>query len=167
MSSSVTTDSIEVLSGLDLFKGLKPKVLKPIAESVERASYAAGESILTEGDSVGGFKPFSHEGVRMHVVIDGSAVVHVNGSNLATFGTVGPGEYFGELSLIDGEPRSADVLAGPEGVTTISLTSWAFRDLLETHPEAAVPMLAVLCARLRRAEAVGLGSDDRPRIVQD
>jgi CRP/FNR family transcriptional regulator len=68
-------------------------------------------------------------------------------------GTVGPGAYFGELSLIDGEPRSAEVVAGDDGLQTFALTKWSFEALMEEHPEVAVPMLRVMTARLRRAEA--------------
>jgi len=56
------------------------------------------------------------------------------------------------VSLIDGKPRSADIVAGDDGLTTLGLAKWTFHELLETHPEIAVPMLRVMTARLRAAE---------------
>ena len=67
--------------------------------------------------------------------------------------TLGEGAYFGELSLVDGGPRSAGVVAGDGGLTTFAIPKWTFDELLTKHPEVAVPMLRVLCGRLRRAEA--------------
>jgi CRP-like cAMP-binding protein len=73
--------------------------------------------------------------------------------NGRTVDTLGPGEYFGELSLIDGQPRSADVVAGDGGLSTFALPRWSFDELLTSHPEIAIPILRVVAARLRRAEA--------------
>ena len=69
-----------------------------------------------------------------------------------THAVLEPGAYFGEISLIDGRPRSADVVAGEGGLRTLALSKWTFEDLLEKHPEIAVPMLRVLAARLRADE---------------
>jgi CRP/FNR family cyclic AMP-dependent transcriptional regulator len=138
------------LGAVDLFHGLSPRVLKQIAESGHVAKFGAGTAVISEGDSVRGFKAFSPEGVEMHVILDGSVVVRVHGAQVATLGA---GAYFGELSLVDGGPRTADVVAGPESVTTFALPKWTFDTLLQKHPEMAVPMLKVLCDRLRRAEA--------------
>ncbi len=107
---------------------------------------------MTEGDKVSGFRAFSPEGVEMHVILAGSVQVRVHGAEVATLGA---GAYFGELSLIDGGRRTADVVAGPDAVTTFALPKWAFDALLTKHPEVAVPLLKVLCARLRRAEGTG------------
>jgi len=86
----------------------------------------------------------------MHVVLSGSAEALVDGK---PHGRLGAGEYFGELSLVDGLPRSAEVRAGPDGLSTFAITKWTFADLIEDHPEVAVPMLHVMVARLRAAEA--------------
>jgi CRP-like cAMP-binding protein len=143
-------DIASTLEAVDLFHGLSHRVLKQVAESGHVAKYWAGAAVVSEGDSVTGFKAFSPEGVEMHVVLEGTVVVRVHGAAVATLGA---GEYFGELSLIDGGPRTADVVAGPDSVTTFALPKWTFDALLAKHPEVAVPMLRVLCDRLRRAEA--------------
>ena len=142
-------DLVPVLEKVDLFAGLGRKVLRRIAEGGREETFAPGETVLAQGEQVSGFRSFSPKGVEMHVVLAGGAVASVDG---VVHGHVGPGDYFGELSLIDGGPRSADVVAGPEGMTTFALAKWTFTDLLTEHPEVAVPMLHVMTARLRAAE---------------
>ena len=145
------TDSplVATLASVDLFHGLSNRVLSRIAESGHEARYEPGTRVIVQGDSVTGFRAFSPAGVEMHVILEGDARVDVDG---VTHTTLGPGSYFGELSLLDGRPRSADVVAGDTGLTTLALSKWTFDDLLEKHPEVAVPMLRVLAARLRAVE---------------
>ncbi len=143
-------DLVMTLSGLDLFHGLSPRVLARIADSGHQATYEQGARVLAQGDPVAGFKAFSPTGVEMHVVLRGRARVDLDGVSIAV---LEPGSYFGELSLIDGLPRSADVVADAGGLTTFALSKWTFEELLESHPEVAVPMLRVLCARVRAHEA--------------
>ena len=138
------------LNGVDLFTGLSPRVLARIVESGHEATYAPGKAVVVQGDSVAGFKAFAPGGVEMHVVLEGGATVVLTGVEAKV---LTPGDYVGELSLIDGAPRSADVVAGPEGLTTFALSRWTFEDLLEKHPEVAVPMLRVVVARLRALES--------------
>ena len=141
---------IALLHTVDLFAGLKPKVLNRIADSGEVLHYDAGDTVLSAGEPTAGFRAFSSGGVSMHVIVSGSAVVRVRGEQVAS---LGPGAYFGELSLIDGGSRSAAVAAGDGGLTTFALPKWSFDELLKDHPEVAVPMLRVVGGRLRRAEA--------------
>jgi CRP/FNR family transcriptional regulator, cyclic AMP receptor protein len=148
----VSDDVMSVLSTVDLFEGLPASVFRRLAQDGQRRSYTAGEAVTRVGDSVGGFAPFSREGVMMHVVLAGSGEVSRNGD---VVGRVGPGQYFGELSLIDEGPRTADVVAGLDGLETFAITKWTFNDLLVDHPEVAVPMLRVMVARLRRCEDGG------------
>ena len=137
------------LGEVDLFRGLSHRVLSHIADAGNTAEYAAGATVIVQGDSVTGFKAFSPAGVEMHVVLDGGARVLVNGEQV---NRLAEGDYFGELSLIDGHPRSADIIADEGGLTTFALSRWTFEDLLDKHPEVAVPMLRVLCSRLRNVE---------------
>jgi CRP-like cAMP-binding protein len=144
-----SNDVISLLGEVDLFSGLSPKVLGQISERGHRATYAPGDVVIVQGDSVEGFKAFSPTGVEMHVILEGNATVDVSGVKHAT---LGPGAYFGEISLIDGRPRSANVVAAEGGLTTLALSKWTFEDLLEKHPEIAIPMLRVMAARLRAIE---------------
>ena len=145
-----TDDLTAALGQVDLFAGLPQKVFSRFQQDGVRHTYGPGEEITHEGDKVSGFVPFSQEGVHFHVVLSGSGEVRQDG---AVIGQVGPGDYFGELSMIDGGPRTADVVAGPVGLETFALTKWTFADLLSEYPEVAMSMLRVMTARLRRCEA--------------
>ena len=98
-----------------------------------------GKDITEQGGGAAGF----------HLIKEGNASVHVGGKDRPG---IGPGSYFGEISMIDGQPRSATVHAETE-MTTISIPSWSFHPILEEEPEVAKVLLKVLCARLRAAEA--------------
>ncbi len=141
---------VTVMESTDLFSGLSHRTLKKLVHAGEEGRFPPGEKVTVEGESVAGFKTFSARGVLFHLVLEGSGDVVKGGTTVAT---LGPGQYFGELSLIDGEPRTADVVAGPEGMTTFALEKPTFKALLDEHPEVAVPMLSVLARRLRAAEA--------------
>ncbi len=67
-------------------------------------------------------------------------------------GSLGPGDYFGEISLIDRGPRMATVVAD-EPVTTLTLSSWSFMPLIERHPAIAKKLLLGLCNRLRALDS--------------
>jgi len=137
------------LSKVDLFDGLSNRVLRKIAEAGREETFEPGAVVLREGEEVSGFRSFSQRGVEMHVVLSGTATVAVGHE---AHGTVGPGDYFGELSLIDGLPRSAEITAGPDGLRTFALTKWTFTELLDAHPELARQLLLVMVARLRASE---------------
>ena len=141
---------VKVMESTDLFSGLSHRTLKKLVQAGEEGRFPPGEKVTIEGESVAGFKTFSVRGVLFHLVLEGSGEVVKGGTTVAT---IGPGQYFGELSLIDGEPRTADVVAGPEGMTTFALEKPTFKALLDEHPEVAVPMLSVLARRLRATEA--------------
>jgi CRP-like cAMP-binding protein len=144
------SDHVAMLEKLDLFAGLSNRVLRRLAQSGREERYDPGAAVLQEGEPVSGFRAFSEKGVELHVVLQGGADVSVGGTS---HGTLSPGDYFGELSLIDGAPRSADVTAGPDGLRTFALPKWTFEALLADHPEIAVPMLKVMVGRLRASEA--------------
>jgi CRP/FNR family cyclic AMP-dependent transcriptional regulator len=86
----------------------------------------------------------------MHVILAGDAIVRIKGRDVERLVV---DDYFGDLALIDGQPRSADVVAGPSGLRTWSLGKVQFDKVVEEHPEVLLPILRVVVARLRRAEA--------------
>ncbi len=143
-------DIATVLHSIDMFAGLSPKVLARLAEAGRVVETPAGAPIVRAGEPVTGFRAFSPEGVEMHVILTGTATVRVNGQPVRTLVA---DDYFGELSLIDGQPRSADVVAGESGLTTWALPKWDFESVVKEHPEVLLPILRVVVARLRRAEA--------------
>jgi CRP/FNR family cyclic AMP-dependent transcriptional regulator len=129
----------QMLAGVPLFAGLSTRHLKRIRDLAEPADYMAGASLVKEGT----------EGDAFYVIIEGLAKV-VAGKR--TIHRLMPGDYFGEISLLDGKPRSATIRADDE-VTTLSLTAWQFEPMLTDHPKLAHKLLLGLCAHVRAAEA--------------
>jgi CRP-like cAMP-binding protein len=131
-------DIINELSRTDLFKGVSKKGIKAIANQSRVVDHHPGREITEEGGGAAAF----------HLIRSGTASVRVGDKRRPD---IGPGDYFGEISLIDGLPRSASVKA-ETSLTTISLPSWHLHSLLDEHPEIARQLLKVMCARLRAAE---------------
>lgn len=138
---SGSTEIVDQLTAVDLFTSLSARELKSVASAGRRVEHAAGKEIVTEGGGSVGF----------HLVLEGEAEVQVGG---AARPPLHVGQYFGEISLLDGKPRTASVTAGPQGVVTWSLTSWDFHGLLEKYPSMTKAIITGLCARLRAAEGI-------------
>jgi len=130
----------QILAGIDLFAGLSPAAISQIAESGSNFRTGPGGQVITEGAKNSGLR----------VVLSGSATVTVGGEER---GQIGVGDYVGELSMIDGAPRSATITAGPEGVETFALSPMAFMPLVRGDAEIAAALLKTLVARLRKVEA--------------
>lgn len=132
---------VDALRATDLFGSLGSRALGKVADRCRVISHEAGKEVATQGD----------EGVGLHLITEGTAAVNVHGTARPSLRA---GDYFGEVSLIDGKPRSATVVAETP-LTTISLVSWAFQPVLDEEPEVAKALLQVLCRRLRTAEGAG------------
>ena len=131
----------DALAGVDLFAGLSTRQLGKLAKVSRPTSHKPGAEVAAEGRGAMAF----------HVITDGVATVTVGGRQVRT---MGPGEYFGEISLIDGEPRSATVTAaGDAPLQTIAIAKGPFSALIEEEPSIAKALLVRLCGRLRAAEA--------------
>jgi CRP-like cAMP-binding protein len=131
-------DVVETLGGVPLFQGVKPKELKKLANRMQERSFNEGDEITTEGKS----------GVGFFLIEDGNATVSIDREIVRT---LGPGDYFGDIALIDSGPRSATIVATTD-LRCQGLTAWEFRPFVEEHPEVAWQMLETLAARLREAE---------------
>jgi CRP/FNR family transcriptional regulator, cyclic AMP receptor protein len=130
----------ELLEKVDLFQALPSEVLYAMVERSSTHRTPPGAVLVEQGSP--------DSGLRM--IIEGTATVSVNGVER---GTLSAGDYFGEISLIDAQPRSATVVAGPEGIRTLAMSPLTFSQLLDAHPEIARKLLPVLTARIRRIEA--------------
>lgn len=129
----------ELLGSCALFEGLSAKELKAVKQVGKEVSFAPGKEIVKQGES----------GVGFHLIVEGQADVEVDGEKVAA---LRPGQYFGEMSLLDGGPRSATVKAATD-VRTFSLPAWDFTGFLDQNPSIARKMLVELSKRLRAAES--------------
>jgi CRP-like cAMP-binding protein len=129
----------ETLHAVPLFARCTPRELRAVARFVETAEFPAGTVLVREGE----------EGDALFVILEGSATVQSEGRILAT---VDEGGYFGELALLDGEPRAADVVAASD-VKIAVLGIRMFRTLVRELPDLAEQLLAGLAGELRAARA--------------
>jgi CRP/FNR family cyclic AMP-dependent transcriptional regulator len=130
--------SADVLATVDLFQGLSKRELQRVLASAKELEFAVGDTIVKEGDEDG----------RFYLLLDGAARVT---QGRRTVAQLGPGDYFGEISLIDGEPRSASVVA-TEPIRALTLARWNFRPLLDEYPAIARKVLLEMCRRVRELD---------------
>ncbi len=128
---------IEHLRRVALFSGLTDRGLGTIASKVEVIAYAPGQYIVRQ----------KQVGTGFYLITGGRARVVRGGDELAV---LGPGDFFGELSVLDQSPRMAHVIA-VEPTVCLALASWDFIKLLERNPKIAVGMLREMTRRLRAA----------------
>jgi CRP-like cAMP-binding protein len=133
------TDVQAHLARVPIFAGLSSRQLGRLAGSSRRTTHHAGHEIAKEGEGA----------MALHILLDGTAEVSVHGSRKRELRA---GDYFGEISLIDGKKRSATVTATSD-LHTLAVPHGAFQKLLETEPGFAAGLLKLICARLREAEA--------------
>jgi CRP-like cAMP-binding protein len=131
-------DWVPVLEEVPLFRGLSRRQLRRIAALARSKRFARGALIVRAGAP----------GNAFFVILDGTVRVVPTTGRAATLRT---GDSFGEMSLLDGEPRSADVTAVSE-VLTMTIGRAAFAKLLRREPQIAHGLLRTLAARLRAAE---------------
>jgi CRP/FNR family transcriptional regulator, cyclic AMP receptor protein len=130
---------IELLEQVPLFQGLPHQDLERIARSFKQRRFSSGDMIAHEGSG----------GVGFFVIGEGTATIDVHGEPR---GQIGPGDYFGEVALIDEKALRTATITAETDVTAYGLTSWEFRPLVETNAEIAWKLLQVMAKRLREAE---------------
>jgi CRP/FNR family transcriptional regulator/CRP/FNR family cyclic AMP-dependent transcriptional regulator len=126
---------VELFETIPLFKGLGEEELKSIANSSKEISFQTGNSIVKEGDA----------GLGFYVILDGQAVVKRRGKSLSKLGR---GSFFGEMALLDDQPRSADVVA-TEPTKCLVLLRWNFWSLVSKNQKIARGLLEEMARRLR------------------
>ena len=140
--ASLGEDKTLDLARFPIFEGLSDEELRQVADVAVPRRYQAGEVIFREGDRSNACFIVQTGRVRI-------TRTHPGGRRL-TLSELQPGEMFGELSMFDGEGRSATVEALEE-TTALALLEPDIQRLLRAHPEIAVKMLARLASRLRAA----------------
>lgn len=131
---------VEKLQSSQLFKDVPTEDLEALIQVMERREYRAGELIMQRGDS----------GDSMIEIIEGQVRIFTTDSSgsEATIVVRGPGEVVGELSLLDGEPRSASAMAQTD-VKVLVLDRQHFFDFLKERPTVGMKMMLTLTARIR------------------
>jgi CRP-like cAMP-binding protein len=132
--------TVELLARVPLLSAVSRAQLGKVAGLAEEASYNAGRVIVKKGDP----------GKAFYVIVEGTAKV-VKGKIVTARreAELGPGEFFGELALLDGEPRAATVVAATP-LETIRIERAAFRRLLREEPDLAIKVLEGMARRTRK-----------------
>jgi CRP-like cAMP-binding protein len=125
----------ELIGGCPLFGGLGPADLAAVAAVAIEVEFPADRVIAREGEIGTGF----------FIVVDGRVRVVRSGTTVAR---LGPGEFFGELSVLDGGPRVAQVVTEVP-TSCLAIASWDFERVLRDEPGVALAVLRVVAARLR------------------
>jgi CRP/FNR family transcriptional regulator, cyclic AMP receptor protein len=129
---------VDWLLDVPIFSGLPKKELKAMSHSFMERNYETGKVIETEGD----------KGVSFYLIMEGSVDVRKSDKSIAK---LSKGQFFGELSLLDKQPRSATIVA-LEPTRCLIMTAWVWSGFLETQPKLAVPVMRELARRLRDAD---------------
>jgi CRP/FNR family transcriptional regulator, cyclic AMP receptor protein len=125
----------ELLAGCPLFAGVSSSDLGAVGDQALEVDFPADHVIARQGEIGTGF----------FVIVEGAVRVIRDGEELAT---LGPGDFFGEMSVIDGLPRVAQVVT-TEPTRCLALASWEFERLVLDHPTIGLAILRGLSARLR------------------
>ncbi len=136
---------IALLKKTPIFANTTEKSLESMIKSAVIKTVAPGDKVVKEGQG----------GVGFYLILGGNADVVKEGKKLAALTA---GNFFGELSVIDGEPRTADVVAVSETKCWI-LSQWAMKSVIANHPEVALSMLEELVKRLRITDAAKVGTE--------
>ena len=131
--------SVELLQRIPLFAELEPRELERLSSSFKERTFDAGQPVATEGEGGAGF----------FVIESGEASVTVHGDER---GRLGPGDYFGDIAMIDQGERTASIQAESD-LKCYGLTFWDFRPIVESDARIAWPLLQAMAKRLRQAEA--------------
>ncbi|HYM90852.1 MAG TPA: cyclic nucleotide-binding domain-containing protein, partial [bacterium] len=137
MSDRKTDDIVDILAGLALFADLTRPQLQAVAHTFEEEWFTEGQRILRQGFT----------GSNFYVILEGEAVIRINGETRATLGR---GEFFGEVSVLLGEPPTADVVA-LRPLRCIALAGTEAEAFLTSYPRVMFRMLQAQARRLRSA----------------
>ena len=134
----------DALAQVPLFSGLAPRHVKRLADLTEEQRYMEGSRVVREGDI----------GDTFYVILEGEAKVMSRTGRVVN--RLRPGDFFGEISLLDGGPRTASVVANTP-LTMLALPRGAFLRMLRQEREIAVKLLGYAATMLRRLERTTSG----------
>ena len=134
----------DLLKNVPIFSELSRRDIDRLAKLMVPRLAKTGEVIINENDQAAG----------VFIIVSGKveAVRGADGPHAQVLASFGPGDFFGEMALFEGFPRSATVRA-VEDSECLAMTRWDFTAEMKNHPEIAVAMLPILVRRLREADA--------------
>ncbi|MEE8408785.1 MAG: cyclic nucleotide-binding domain-containing protein [Myxococcota bacterium] len=132
-----TVEKVLFLKGVDLFKTIPAEELSHIAQITDEVECVPQETLFSEGD----------QGDAMYLIVDGKVKVH---SGEQVFAELGTRQCFGEMSILDAEPRSASITALTD-LTLLKIQREDFGEILAEKPEISTGIIKVLTGRLREA----------------
>jgi CRP/FNR family transcriptional regulator, cyclic AMP receptor protein len=130
-----TVEKVLFLKSIDLFRALPSEELAQIAEIAEEQPMASGDLVFAEGEP----------GDSLYLIVEGRVKVHKGAKELVVLSLR---DVFGEMAVLDSEPRSASVTAIEDAVV-LKIGRDDFRDILSERPEIAMGVMKVLTRRLR------------------
>ena len=133
------TSTVDVLASVSLFQTLTKKELTGLAKDVHERTFPAG-AVMTDQNKFGSI---------FTVIADGRATISVSGKAIAH---LGPGEFFGEMALIDGTNRRSATVTTDTELHALMLTQPVFRPFATDHPGVLWALLEHMVARLREAD---------------
>ena len=137
-------DREDMLEKVPIFAGLDRKHVNQLSRIMVPRTFKTGDVIIKEGD----------QGAGVFVITSGQVEV-VGGAQKASptvLNTLGPGDFFGEMALFEGFPRSATVRC-LEDTECLAMTRWDFRAELNSHSEIAIAVIEAMARRLRETDA--------------
>jgi CRP/FNR family transcriptional regulator, cyclic AMP receptor protein len=128
----------ELIQQVPLFSDLDKRDLQGLASSMKERTFEEGDTVASEGQT----------GVGFFIIDEGEATISVKGEERAT---LGHGDYFGEVALIDDGARTATITAKTP-LKCYGITSWEFKPLVEANADLAWKMLQTMAKMLRESE---------------
>lgn len=132
----ITIEKILFLRNVPLFAGMPPEALSQLAGIAEEIVYSTGDSVIREGD----------HGEAMFLIVEGDVRIHRGSAKLAVLQSK---NYFGEMSILDGEPRSASATAESDCLL-LRLSQSDFHRILTSHTNVSLTIIQTLTRRLRQ-----------------
>jgi CRP-like cAMP-binding protein len=136
-STFITADTLE---HVPLLEDLTKRDRNRLAQSLKERTFKSGQEIVVEGRT----------GVGFFIILEGKAAVTIGGKLVQA---LGPGDYFGEMALLDGGARTATITADGE-LRCATMTSWAFKAFVMDNPKVAWGLLQTLAQRLRESRSL-------------
>ena len=131
-------EKLDLLQRIPLFSGFDRRRMERLGMLADEVDVPAGKVLMRQGES----------GSDMMVVVRGSVAVERDGNRL---NTLGPGDFFGEIALVDGGPRTATVTAA-EASTLLVISHRDFHSMMDEFPEVAAQVMNALANRVRHLE---------------